>query len=427
MTAIDTGATQIGTWQSVVLSAGNGATPKSLTLIAPSSPIVTYALAYPSSNEIAVSSHVDFAPSSLGYNARQIGAHLNAIQIAGGSTSMAPFIAALIKLPDEASLRTAYDKLSPSALGNLAEAAVAASLGFNDAMHSCRQYDGDYRFIREGECSWFRLGSSINDQERTDLNAGFTQNALTLAGGLQKAIRPDLHLGFGLSYQKSRLNSTYSDIDGERFEGGVILKHRDGATRVSASLSAGYGHFNTQRLVDIVSPGVRAASKQDVWSSSLQGRVSHDIMSGESAYVRPMLGLGVSYVTRNGYSENGAGGANLNVAKEHDTFVSLQPAMELGGEFGVGGDGMRLRHFVRIGLTHFLGSNERHVTASLEGAPTGVEPFTVISLGDQTYGGLALGIDILRKSGMTVRIEYNGQFSANSTTNAIGIKLAMPF
>jgi len=427
VTAIDTGVTQIGSWQSVVLSAGNGATPNSLTLIAPSSPIVTYALAYPSSNEIAVSSHVDFAPSSLGYNARQIGAHLNAIQMAGGSTAMAPYIAALVNLPDEASLRNAYEKLGPGALGNQAGAAAAASLGFNDAMHSCRQYAGDYRFVREGECSWFRLGGSNRDQERTDLNAGFKQDALTLAGGLQKAIRPDLHLGFGLSYQKSMLNSTYSDIAGERFEGGLILKHRAGATRVSASLSAGYGHFNTQRLVDIVSPGTHATSKQDVWSASLQGRVSHDIMNSESAYVRPMLGLAVSYVTRNGYSESGAGGANLNVAKEDDTFVSLQPAVEFGGEFGIGEEGTLLRHFIRVGATHFLGNNERRITASLEGAPAGIEPFTAVTRSDRTYGDLALGIDILRKSGTTVRLEYNGQFSANSATNAIGIKVAMPF
>ncbi|NTV69665.1 MAG: hypothetical protein HGA71_05900 [Azonexaceae bacterium] len=427
VTAIDTGATQIGHSQSVILSAGAGTTPNNLTLIAPSSPIVTYALVYPSSNEIAVSSRVDFSPPSLGLNARQIGAHLNAIQMAGGSAGIAPVIAALVNLPGEASLRTAYEKLGPGALGNQAGTAVAASLGFNDAMHSCRQYEGDYRFVREGECSWFRLSGSIRDQERTDLNAGFKQDALTLAGGLQKAIRPDLHLGFGLSYQKSMLNSIYSNIDGERFEGGLILKHRDGATRVSASLSAGYGHFNTLRLVDIVSPDVHASSKQDLWSASLQGRISHDIMSSDSAYVRPMLGLGVSYVTRNGYIESGAGGANLNVAKEQDTFVSLQPAVEFGGESGIGDEGTLLRHFIRVGATHFLGSNERHITASLEGAPAGIEPFTVVSRSDRTYGDLALGIDILRKSGATVRLEYNAQFSANSVTNAIGIKLAMPF
>lgn len=150
-------------------------------------------------------------------------------------------------------------------------------------------------------------------------------------------------------------------------------------------------------------------------------------MSSESAYVRPMLGLGVSYVKRNGYTENGAGAANLHVAKEHETFVSLQPALEFGGEFGIGGKGTLLRHFVRVGLTHFLGNNEQHVTASLEGAPAGVEPFTVITRSDRTYGDLALGMDVLIKGGTTVRLEYNGQFSANSTTNAIGIKFAMPF
>jgi uncharacterized protein with beta-barrel porin domain len=82
---------------------------------------------------------------------------------------------------------------------------------------------------------------------------------------------------------------------------------------------------------------------------------------------------------------------------------------------------------MRAGITHYPGSNERHVTASLEGAPAGIAPFTVTTRSEKTYADLAIGVDILRKSGTTVRLEYNGQFSENSTTNAIGIKIAMPF
>ncbi len=51
------------------------------------------------------------------------------------------------------------------------------------------------------------------------------------------------------------------------------------------------------------------------------------------------------------------------------------PAIEFGGESSVGGEGTLLRHFVRVGMTQFLGSNERQVTASLEGAPLGHSAF----------------------------------------------------
>ena len=78
-------------------------------------------------------------------------------------------------------------------------------------------------------------------------------------------------------------------------------------------------------------------------------------------------------------------------------------------------------------MTQFLGSNERQVTASLEGAPSGIQPFTVTTRSEKTFADLAIGVDILRKSGTTVRLEYSGQFSNNSTTHALGVKIAMPF
>lgn len=424
---VDTGFARPGTLRSVVLTASDGVSAADLTLAAPHSLLTSYALLYPSANEIAVTRSIDFAPRSLNPNAQRIGAHLNAIQATGGTASLAPYIAALFAQPDDQSLATAYEKLGPGALGTLTKSSTASSLEFNDAMHSCRQRDGDYRFIREGECSWIRFGGSIRDQERDDQNPGYRQDMVTMAGGFQKAVRENLHLGLGVSYQQSALNSVFSDVNGERFEGGMIVKQRFDATRLSLSFSAGYGHYNTRRLVDIAAPGTYAQARPTLWSGALHGRISHDIMASENAYIRPMLGLGVSYVSRDAYDETGAGGANLRVEKASDTFVSLHPAIEFGGENSIGGEGTLLRHFVRVGMTQFLGSSEHHVTASLEGAPSGIQPFTVTTRSDKTYADLVIGVDILRKSGTTVRLEYTGQFSNNSSTNAIGVKVAMPF
>lgn len=424
---IDTGWARVGTRQSVVLSASDGTRINGLTVNAPRSPLVSYALAYPNANDVAISTQISFTPRNLSRNGQLIGAHLNAIQAAGGSASMDPYIAALFAQADDGSLSTAYEKLGPGVHGALTTASTTSSLEFNDAMHSCRQREGDYRFIREGECSWARFGGGIRDQERSAENPGYRQDIVTMAGGFQKAIRDNLHLGFGVSYQQSALNSLYSDVNGERFEGGVILKQRFDATRLSLSFSVGYGHYSTRRLVDFATPGVHAQARPTLWSSAVHGRISHDIMASDTAYIRPMLGLGVSYVSRDAYDETGAGGADLRVAKQSDTFVSLHPAIELGGESRFGADGTLLRHYVRIGMTQFLGSNERNVTASLEGAPSGIQPFTVATRNDKTYADLAIGVDILRKSGTSVRLEYSGQFSNNSSANAIGVKLAMPF
>jgi len=424
---MDAGYVVSGTQQRVVLAASDGATDEGLTLAVPTSSIVQYALVYPSANEIAVSTRVNFAVPNLGGNAQQVGEYLNAIQATGGSEALAPYVANLLSLPNDAGVAAAYDKLGPGVLGNVASQSTTASLAFNDAMHSCRQRAGDDRFIREGECNWVRMGGNSKDQQATGLNTGYRLDGLTLAGGAQREIKADTYLGVGLSYQKTDLDSVNSDVEGERFEAGLILKRHYGQTRLSGSVSAGYGRYDSQRLVDITTPGLRALAKQDLWSVSLNGRLSHDVILGGDAYVRPMIGLGVTHVWRDAYSENGAGAVNLNVAKARDTYVSVHPAVEVGHERKLGDGDTLVRPYARLGLTHYVGGNEGNFTASLQGAPAGIGPLMVTSQADTTYTELSLGVDILKKNGFTARLDYTGQFSSTSAARALWMKLAMPF
>jgi hypothetical protein len=423
---IDTGHAHTSAPARVVVTATDGVTVNDLRVTTPTSSIVRYTLSYPSANEIAVSTAVDFAPANLGGNARGIGRHINDIVAAGGSPGFAPIATALINLPDDASLQRAYEKLGPGAVGNVAGLSSRTSIEFNNAMHSCRQRDGDYRFIREGECNWMRVGSSVGDQERTSENTGYGLGSFTVASGVQRQVSADTHVGLGVSYQNSELDSISSDVRGDRFEGGVMVKRRYDATRISGSLSFGYGRYDSRRLVDVAAPEVRAVGKQKLQSVALHGRISHDYLVREDAYLRPMVGLGVMYLSRDGYAETGAGGANLHVAKERDTFVSLHPAIEFGSERGMD-DGVLLRPYIRVGLTHFLSDNDRHITASLEGAPAGVEPFTVVTKADRTYLDYSLGFDALDKNGWTIRVDYSGQLSRNSSTHAIWGKFTKPF
>jgi len=422
---IDTGQLRTSSAR-VVLTAGDGVVVDGLSVTTPTSSIVRYQLSYPSANEIAVSTSVDFAPASVGGNSQRIGRHINGIVAAGGSAGFAPIATALVNLPDDASLVRAYEKLGPGAVGNVAGLSSTASLEFNDAMHSCRQREGEQRFIREGECSWLRVGGGIRDQERGDLNSGYRLDAATVAGGVQREVAADTHFGFGLAYQQADLDSNYSNVNGDRYEAGLILKRRYDATRISGSLSAGYGSYDSHRLVDVATPGVRAVGKQEIWSVSLHGRISQDLLARDDLYLRPMVGLGLMTVSRAGYAETGAGGANLHVAKERDNFVTLHPAVEVGGERSLG-DGTLLRPYLRLGLTRFLTDNDRQVTASLESAPAGVEPFTVVTEGDRNYLDLAFGIDVLKRQGVTMRFDYTGQFSRNSSAHAVGAKFTWPF
>jgi outer membrane autotransporter protein len=106
--------------------------------------------------------------------------------------------------------------------------------------------------------------------------------------------------------------------------------------------------------------------------------------------------------------------------------VTLQPAIEAGGELALH-DGTLLRPFLRLGVTRYLAGNDGKVTATMMGAPEGAGSFSVTNRADRTYAEVALGVDLLTRGGATVRVDYAGQFSRSSSSNAAWVKFSMPF
>lgn len=423
---IDTGYARPGSFRRTVLMADGGVSNDGLQIVASPSAVVGYRLIQSGANELAVDLGVDFAPRQLGANGQRLGRYINALQSAGGSAAFASFASALVQLPDVASLDRGYEKLGPGTTGASSSSSSSASMTLSDAMHSCRQREGDNRFLREGECNWVRIGRGASDQEGDGSRYGYDVDTFTMAGGTQHAVSSDVFAGFGAAYQRVNLDSRYASSDGDQFDLGAIVKKQVDATKFELSAGVGYGHFDSHRAVDLTGVSLVAESHQNVWSFAAHGRVSHDLMQGSDAYVRPLIDLGVTHVIRDGFSEKGAGGVNLKVDKESDTFVTLQPMIEIGAERKLE-SGTLLRPYARIGVTQFLTDNDRSITARLSGAPASVAPFTVVSELDRTYGDVSFGLDVLQKSGMVVRVDYTGQFSEHTSTNVVGVKFSMPF
>ncbi|RLG89172.1 MAG: hypothetical protein DRO16_04410, partial [Thermoprotei archaeon] len=363
-----------GSHEQVVLSAEGTITDNTLELTAPSSAVVSYDLLQLNQNEIAIRSEVDFNPAqskALSSNARSVAKHVNAIQNAGGSESFAPIAEALVAQPDDKSLNTAYEHLIPESLGTLSTETAVSSIAFNDAMHSCRKRDGAYRFVSEGECSWFRIDGGKREQDDTYGNPGYDLKTFTVAGGVQDKIGTGTHFGVGLSFQRSALNATITETKGEQLEMGFIVKHQSDAIMLSGSASFGYGTYDTERTINLPSPGVIAESNQKMYFQTIHGRISRDFEQGSSRYLRLLMDIGAIHTYRGEFTEKGANGANLHVESENDTFVTLQPMVEFGGEISLS-SGTVFRPYFRVGATHFLTGYNSQVTAAMESAPNSI-------------------------------------------------------
>lgn len=142
-----------------------------------------------------------------------------------------------------------------------------------------------------------------------------------------------------------------------------------------------------------------------------------------SWYAKPLVDFAATHVRLGGYTETGAGAANLIVASSRDWILAVSPGIEFGMQTALA-DGTALRPYIRAGAT-FLDTDEVSVETSFAAAP-GV-PFTVKGRVENVYGDVEAGVHVLTTSGINVRLDYEGRFADNSRQHAGSVKLSAPW
>lgn len=425
---INPGFARPGDHKVIILTSGSGVTGSDLNLLAPTSAVLQYHLLYPDPTHLALSYGVHFSPPDLNPNQSAIGNYISTIQAVGGSSSLAPVVATIVGQPDAHSLADAYDHLSPESYLGRATGALFSNIGFSDSMHSCGVPGGSDRFVREGECDWFQLMGGELNQEQTPDNMGSNRWSLNLSTGQQRAVGDgSWHAGWGFAYDYSILHTDQlANTSGDQFQVGAILKKEYGETSLAADLSAGYGNYNSDRFVNLPGPNVTAQSNQDVKFVSAHVRLAHAFEQGSDWYVKPIIDLGATHSWFPAFQETGAGAADLNVEGRTETYVALTPELEVGGETRLA-NGLLLRPYARLGVTHFFSGASPVITATFQGAPVGVAPFTVTGEMDKTYEDIQVGLVVLRKKGQLLKLGYTGTFSDHLKSNTGSVKLTIPF
>jgi hypothetical protein len=411
-----------------ILSSAGGVANSGLSLSSPTSAIVQYQLLFPDPTSVVLDYGVHFSPPGLNGNQGAIGNYLSNVQSAGGFPGLGPIVGALVGMPDAHGLASGYDHLSPEPYLGAATGTLFSNIGFSDAMHSCGVPGGANRFVRQGECDWFRLIGGEANQERTASNMASDRWSLSLSTGAQRAVGDgSWHAGWGFAYEYSTLRAEQlSNSSGNQLQLGAIVKKEYGATSLAADLSVGYGDYDSDRFVNLPVPNVTAHSTQDVKFLSGHLRLAHAFEQGANWYLKPMVDLGATHSWFAGFQETGAGAANLDVASRTETYVELTPALEIGGETRLS-NGLLLRPYVKLGVTHFVSGASPEITASFQGAPVGVAPFTVKGEMDKTYTNVHIGLTLLNKKGQILQVGYFGSFSDHLKSNSGMVKLSIPF
>ena len=417
-----------GTHQATILSADDGILSHSgLQLDAPQSLVASYALAYPNANDIQLNYGIDFNPEGAGLNSNQgaLGEHINAIQAAGSTPEFGDIAAALLVMTEPADLQEAYQRLGSEVHTYGPAQSVRGAADFSAGLLSCRQREGAQRYIAEGECQWFRAQTSQLDRDQTAENIGLDRRRTSVAGGVQHERGEQRFIGYGFSLAESRYRfEDLASAKSHTLQGGVVFKQQDGNELWSQSLLAGYTQIEAQRVVNLPVPGTVASSRQHMFFLSGHWRYSL-LLDYQDWYLKPMLDLGLGWYHQAGFNESGAGAANLQMQAADHLVGSVQPMLELGGEFRTA-DQTLVRPFARLGVTQFV-NGEMEVLGKLQGAPSGVAPFASSSEIDDTFVDVDLGVDLLAQDGKALSLSASYSASGDTTEKSFGFKLAIPF
>jgi hypothetical protein len=403
-----------------------GIAEKELQLTIAPSIVADYGIKYDAFNAF-LRVNVDFAAfGKLNPNQTAIGKYINRVQKAGSAPEMAPMISALFSMTELGPLKDAYNHLSPEIYTSTVTNLILASQSYADKLFSCDTKSGPNRFISESQCIWLDAAIGGYTGDRTDDYFGYQASAANLGAGIQWDLGKNWFASIGVgrtSYQTQFGDLISGNLDGFTNQAGVSIKKVMGATKVGVAFVGGFGNFQSDRH-DVFPFGDTATASQNVSFMASRLRVSHDLEQRDW-YVRPSLDFGISQVSQAGFRETGADAFNLVVSGGSTTTSLLAPAIQIGGEIKNGK--LLIRPRAAVGYTHYLSDPSPEISARFAGAPGGVSDFQVTGLLDQDYLDLSAGIDLIFHNGVSLKLGYTGQFSANSTAHGAELRMAIPF
>jgi outer membrane autotransporter protein len=410
--------------QFTILSAAVGVTNSGLTLFG-GLPL-GFSLLYPNANDVVLGVTVDFTLDEKGLNRNQtaLAENLNAI-IDAGAGGVSPVTNALLGITDLDQYRSALNQLLPEHYLNLQAATLFSAENFAQSLMSCREREGAYAIIAEGQCLWAEIDANRYDQDGTSEQVSTGEDSYRFSAGGQVGLSDQVHLGFALRYETlDQDTGNFASSDGERAHAGAALKYNEGPMLLAAAVSAGRTWYDTDRNFSFggFSDGASSSHEVDYVNGVLRAAY---LMPLGNFYLKPIADFNVAHVSSDGFTEAGGGGAALTVNGADGTYFSFSPTVEAGTEWRMA-SGTLVRPFIGGGLTWYSDTAFSGAFSFADG-PEEAGSFVTRTSIDEVVGNVAAGIDILGADGFDLRLRYDGAFGETITNQSLGLRAAVQF
>ena len=423
LTLMNPGLVPSGEFSRALYTGEAGVEDAGLQLITNESLVINYAINYSSGTAAMLDYTVDFAPSWLMVNQRDVGAYLNRVQSVRSSDALSQTIVQLLYQENRDQYAGYLTSMTPEFYGEQVLQFVKSSQTFANKMLSCKQAGGDYRFTSEGNCAWVHAGFESLEYDEFG-SSEFDSNVYSL--GSQVAFGEHWFAGIGASREDidGEGNKKAWSSDGTTTQLGFSLKYQPNQWKFASVLT--YGRNETETIRNgRVAESFSARGDRDSESLGLLLYGGYDFEFSKS-YLRPTLELGVNRINAEDLVEAGAAELDLVLAETSETFTWIKPSVEAGYEYALENSG-RVRFYARAGLRRYMGDDYTEVEAGLAGAGILADPIsTEIGLGQNSILG-AVGIDVLFSNEMTLQLQYRHETADDIELNAGQLKFSMPF
>ena len=414
----------VGTFSKVLFGGEMGVVDNGLVLFTAPSVVINYDLDYSSGTTAKLNYNVDFAPQWLSKNLIGVGEHFNEIQRAGSSPELSNVIIKLIYDANEEIYRNSLSQISPELYGIEQSGLIHSAQKFSSQMMSCSA-SGQYHKLNGDTCFWSSYGKESRKHDAHGDYKTFNQELSGWSIGVEKPYNNFWSFGFAGSQITADINSgdIWSSVS-ETTQYGLSANYRDEDIKFSSSLSYGKNDSKSQRKGFLLESFQTHSNRNMTVLSGLLG-ISHDFSFGV-IQLRPKFEFGYNHLQTSAANETGAEFLNLNVDSNSETFVWIQPGIEVGFEYEFESKN-RFGIFFNLASQRYLGESNTYVFSGLEGAPIDADPMKVgIDLGKYSRVG-QISLSLLTKRHWHLLATYNLLTSEHYRAESGEVKISVPF
>ncbi|WP_246739674.1 autotransporter outer membrane beta-barrel domain-containing protein [Martelella sp. HB161492] len=314
---------------------------------------------------------------------------------------------------------------SQTAAAPLADSPAAAISAANSVL-SCPAFETSGVMTDEGSCVWARVTGGGSTQDNDGDLKGYQKSTSGFQAGGQVDIGDGWFLGTSLAYGNSwfRNDGGTQKLDQDSFTGAIALKKEIGPWLFGLVGGGGYNWGDSKRYINLDTLSATAKGSPDSAMFFARARASYEFAFSDAYYMRPKVDFDVINMQQFSYQETGAGALNLMVDGNSDTAFSVTPGIEFGARIAFLDD-MPARLYADLGVS-FLSTDEWETTARFAGLSS-MDSFSTFTPIADTVGRVSLGLDLAKRQGMEVKLQYDGSFAKDYQSHIGSLRFGYRF